>query len=197
MSRRSLSLSLLVFALATFPVAASQFIDMPFDAVARGATLIVRGTVGPVTSAWDGNHEVIYSTARVDVSRYFAGDGPSTLVVREAGGTVGDYTQEAIGFPTVREGQEVVLLLERWDDSSDWRISAYNQGKYLVRHLNGQDLLVRDPITQGHENARAGGRDVSDFGIINDDAGLPVEDFAVMVRAARTANAPDRESKKQ
>ena len=197
MARRSVLWLALLSAALVFPLSASQFIQLPFDDVARGAGVIVRGTIGPVTSAWDDGHEVIYSTARIDVSRYFAGEGPHTLVVREVGGTVAGYTQEAIGFPTLREGQEVVLFLAKWDDSSDWRIHAYTQGKYLVRNVDGKEVLSFDPVTQGHERAIGGGRDAHPMSV-DDQPGMAIEEFAAMVRAARAgAEREDRSERKQ
>jgi hypothetical protein len=194
MARRSIILSVLLSAVLILPASASQFIELSFDDVARESAMVVRGTLGPVTSAWDDDHQVIYSYARIDVSRYFAGEGPRTLVIREAGGTVGNYTQQALGFPTLREGQDVVLMLAKWEDSADWRIHAYTQGKYLVRMVNGKELLVLDPITQGHERAISGGRDAR-TNAIDDESGMTVDEFAAMVNAARGAR-PERESKK-
>ena len=161
------------------PLSASQFVRMPFDQVAREATYVVRGTLGPVTSAWDDAHEVIYSTAVLTVNRYFAGSGPETLFVREVGGTVGGYTQEAIGFPMLREGEQVVLFLSQWEDSSDFRIHAYNQGKFLVRSMRGVDMLTPDPVQQGDDrlSPRVKSEEAED--------GLSIDEFAGMVMAAR------------
>lgn len=65
----------------------------------------MRGTIDPVASAWDDSHEVIYSTARIDVSRYFAGEGPRRIAVREVVGN----TQQAIGSQRfARDGSGVV-----------------------------------------------------------------------------------------
>ena len=83
--------------------------------------------------------------------------GPDTLVVREVGGTVDGYTQEAIGFPAIRSGEDVVLLLAQWEDSADYRIHAFNQGKFLVRNRGGVEVLIDDPVKQGE--ARLTGRD--------------------------------------
>src|SRR4051812_46198183 len=116
MVRRSLVLSFLLLVAIVVPMSASQFIELPFDQVAREATLVVRGTVGPVSSAWNDDHDVIFSYAPIQVKQYLGGDGPSVLMLREVGGTAEGYTQVAIGFPTLREGQEVVLFLTQWDD---------------------------------------------------------------------------------
>src|SRR5690349_16193155 len=129
MQRRSLILVSLLLALAV-PLSASQFVNLPFDQVARESSLVVRGHVIDTFSAWDDAHETIFTYATVRVSRYFGeATGPDTLMVREVGGTIDGYTQEAIGFPAIRRGEQVVLLLSQWEDSSDYRMHAFNQSK--------------------------------------------------------------------
>ncbi len=186
MHRRSLSLVALLLALAALPLSASQFIDMPFDQMARESALIVRGDVVNTYSAWDDAHEVIYTYATVRVHRYFGeATGPDTLMVREVGGTVDGYTQEAIGFPAIRSGENVVFLLSRWDNSADYRIHAFNKGKFLVRMRAGIEVLVNDPETQGE--SRLGGREGGGIrSQAEDDAtGLGIEEFSRMVDDAR------------
>lgn len=148
----------LVLLAASVPLSASQFVQLPFDQVAREATLIVRGQVVSVYSAWNDAHDTIFSYATVRVQRYMGETtGPDVLMVREAGGTVGEYTQQAIGFPELREGEQVVLMLAKWDDSDDWRIHAYNQGKFLVhKGPRGIEMLSEDPVKQGDERLDGG-----------------------------------------
>jgi len=196
MTKKLLSLTALAI-LAALPLSASQFVQLPFDEVARNATLVVRGTLGPVTSAWDDDREVIYSTATLRVGRYLAGTGPRTLQVREVGGTVGDYTQEAIGFPALREGQEVVLFLSQWDDAADWRIEAYNQGKYRVRLTPHGEMVSPDTDTQGHERTLDGGIGRVRAAATMEDEGFAIEELASMVRAAReTSGRPQFDRRK-
>jgi hypothetical protein len=191
MHRRSLSIGfitgLLLLALA-LPLAASQFVELPFDQVASEAQYIVRGHIENTWTAWDDAHEVIYTYATVRVSRYFGeAAGPDTLVVREVGGTVDGYTQEAIGFPMIRDGEEVVLMLSAWENSSDMRIHAFNQGKYLVRNRGGRDVLVTDSVHQGEARMNTHeGRDLNVQANATDDRpGLGLEEFAAMVEDAR------------
>jgi hypothetical protein len=191
MHRRWISLIALLLIVSALPVAASQFIDKPFDDVARESALIVRGTIGATWTAWDDAHEVIYTYATVRVGRYFGeATGPDTLVVREVGGTVDGYAMEAIGFPMLREGQDVVLMLAKWEDGADYRIHAYNQGKYLVRQRAGREVLVADAETQGSARLDRGpghgGRQVESA---DDGApGLGIEEFAAMVDGARAGD---------
>lgn len=187
MHRRSLSFIVtLALVLAAVPLSASQFIDQPFDRVAREATYVVRGTIDNTWSAWDDAHEIIYTYATVNVSRYFGDtNGPATLLVREAGGTVDGYTQEAIGFPAIRNGEDVVLMLSKWEGSNDLRIHAFNQGKYLVRNRGGVEVLISDPVKQGDARLERGGIRVD--AIEAEAPGLTLDEFAGMVSSARAA----------
>lgn len=186
MHRRSLSLVTLMLALAALPLSASQFMDMPFDQVARESALIVRGQVIDSWSAWDDAHEIIYTYATVRVNRYFGeATGPDTLLVREAGGTVDGYTMEAIGFPAIRTGENVVLLLSQWEGSTDYRIHAFNQGKYLVRNRGGEEVLIADPFKQGDERLERTGRRMQLDAVEDAQPGVGIEEFARMVDDAR------------
>ena len=190
--RRSLVLITLVLVALALPLSASQFEKLPFDQVARESAYAVRGTIVQTWSAWDDAHEVIFTYATVRVNRYFGESaGPDTLVVREVGGTVDGYTQEAIGFPAIRQGEDVVMFLSRWEDSADFRIHAYNQGKYLVRDRDGVEVLVEDPVKQGEgrlERPKTDLRANADF----EGEVLTINEFAEMVDAARAGERFDR-----
>ena len=191
MHRKSLALVLLLVAVA-LPLSASQFVKLPFDQVAREATLVVRGTLGQTWSAWDDEHQVIYTYSTIRVNRYFGETtGPDTLVVREVGGRVDGYTQEAIGFPMLREGEEVVLMLSQWDGSADYRIHAFNQGKFLVKNRGGLEVLVEDPVKQGDERL-ARPRFEARAESIADGETFTMREFAEMVTAARAGERVER-----
>jgi hypothetical protein len=190
MHRRSLLIGLIL--VLALPLSASQFMEVPFDQVATESKYIVRGTIEQTWSAWDDAHEVIFTYATVRVSRYF-GDttGPDTLVVREVGGTVDGYTQEAIGFPAIRKGEHVVLMLAQWEDSPELRIHAYNQGKFLVKGRAGQEILIEDPVKQGE--GRQGGVDHGGRELVMDEKpGLRLAEFEEMVNAAREGRMAER-----
>jgi hypothetical protein len=186
MPRRSLSLITLLLIVSAMPLSASQFVEQSFDQVAREARFVVRAHVVETWSAWDDAHEIIYTYATLRVSRYFGEmTGPDTLVVREVGGTVGDYVQEAVGFPAIRSGEQVVMFLSPWEGSSDLRIHAYNQGKYLVRNRRGIDVLVSDPQKQGEGRSVRDSRHEIAPDAVEEETGLTIEEFAGMVDAAR------------
>ena len=185
MTRRTLSLLTLLLALSALPLSASQFMEVPFDQVVRESAYVVKGTIGETWSAWDASHEVIFTYATVRVDRYFGeSTGPDTLLVREVGGTVDGYTQEAIGFPAIRRGENVVFMLSRWEDSTDYRIHAFNQGKYLVRNRGGVEYLFADTRQQGSERLD-GERRMQTESIDSAEPGLSMNEFAQMVNDAR------------
>jgi hypothetical protein len=179
MKRTTLSL-VLVF-MAALPLSASQFVRMDFDEVARGAKLIVRAQVVDTYSAWDDAREVIYTYATLRVTRYFGETtGPDILMVREVGGTVDGFRQEAIGFPELRNGEKVVLMLN--DDGSHLRIHANNQGKYMVRERDGIEVLVEDPVKQGEGRLQ---RPDFDIAVNAEGPALTLDEFERMVVDAR------------
>ena len=188
MHRRSMVLGFLLLVLA-LPLAASQFVQLSFDQVARESDLIVRGTVESTFTAWDDAHEVIFTYATIRVNRYFGeSTGPDTLVVREVGGTVDGYTQEAIGFPAIRQGENVVLFLSRWDDGNEYRIHAYNQGKYLVGNRGGREVVMEDPVKQGEERLSAPGRVKTNEA---EEGLMTIEELSEMVDVARAGGRTD------
>ena len=185
MKSRILTVALVLVALA-LPLSASQFAQLPFDQVARESKYVVRGHVVDTWSAWDDSREVIYTYATIRVSRYFGEvAGPDMLVVREVGGTVDGYTQEAIGFPELRRGEQLVLMLSQWEDSADLRVHAFNQGKYLVRERSGIEVLVEDPVKQGEERLRREGGGFDVRADADTAGGLTIDEFAAMVDDAR------------
>jgi hypothetical protein len=193
MHRRTLSLMALLF-LVSLPLSASQFVEMSFDQVAREAQYVVRAHVVDTYAAWDDSHEVIYTYATLRVSRYFGESaGPDTLVVREVGGTVDGYTQEAIGFPEIRAGEDVVLFLAPWTDGgAEMRIHAFNQGKLLVKERLGRELVVSDEVRQGDARlGRGEGRlpNVRAEGADDLSGALSLDELAAMITDARAGKS--------
>jgi hypothetical protein len=190
---RRLTLVAMLLALV-LPMSASQFVDMPFDQIAREAKYVVRGQVLDTWSQWDDSREVIYTYATVRVNRYFGETtGPDVLTIREVGGTVDGYTQEAVGFPVIRRGEQIVAFLAE-DGGTDLRIHAYNQGKFLVRERRGREVLISDPVKQGDERRDVGATprfDLRTEAIDDATPALGLDEFARMVEDARTgAGAP-------
>lgn len=183
---RRFTLVALLLALA-IPMAASQFVEQPFDEVARGAQFIVRANVIDTWSQWDDAHQVIFTYATLRVTRYFGETtGPDTLVIREVGGTVDGYTMDAVGFPVLRRNEQIVAFLAT--DGEELRIHGYNQGKFLVQERRGREVLVADPVKQGDAPRDIVARPRFDMSTEAETPGLGLDEFARMVEDARGGN---------
>ncbi len=184
--RKSLvAVTLSIVALMAVPVSASQFVRWSMDQMVLASSSVVHGQITATWSSWDAAHETISTYAELRVLRYIAGEGPATLIVREVGGTVGDYTQEAIGFPVLRQGEEVVLFLTAWQDTGHPRIQGYDQGKYLIKHeADGRLTVALDPMTQGADHLLS-----PDGSVAPKPESMPIEELDSMVQAVVKSRA--------
>ena len=103
--------------------------------IACEATDIIHGQVVDVRSAWDEERVAIWTTATVQVQGNVKGNmlRGGVVEVKEVGGTVNGFNITAIGFPTFRKGEEVVMLLRPWEDNSAaYRVWGYGRGIYNI-----------------------------------------------------------------
>lgn len=121
--------------------AASLFEPVSDSQLVCETTDVVHGQVSDVQAAWDEEHSAIWTTATVQVGEAIRGGMASNaaIKVKEVGGTVEGYTIKAEGFPSFRAGDEVVLLLQPWDDGSGtYRVWGYGRGMFSVSRAAGQ-----------------------------------------------------------
>ena len=134
--------------------AASLFEAVSDEQLVCEASDVVHGQVRDVQSAWDEDHRAIWTTATIQVNDAIRGNQArgAVLTVREIGGTVGGYTIAAEGFPTFQQGEEVVLLLQRWEDTPDvFRVWGYGRGEFVVSRREG-----RKAVASRHDVVEAG-----------------------------------------
>ena len=127
--------------LSSSQVLASLFEPISDAQLVCEATDVIHGQVTDVQAAWDNEHTAIWTTATVRVHEAIRGNLPHDTVikVKEVGGAVADYTIKAEGFPTFQKGQEVVMLLQPWDDgSSAYRVWGYGRGLFSVDRRGGR-----------------------------------------------------------
>jgi len=175
MRRTHCVLAFATLALVVVPVGASTFLAMTDAELVRGADAIVQGKVVSQESDWDATGRVIVTEATVRVQTVLAGRADSLVTVRNFGGTVGDLSVDAIGFPRFREGERVVLfLIENPDGTS--RVLGYQQGHFeVVERLDGVKVVV--PRTEdGGTYLTRDGR------LIQERGSVPLRDFKRGVR---------------
>jgi len=143
MQRKIATLSVLALVLSVLPAGASTFLAMSDDQLVAESTAVVQGTVVSVDSFWNASHTVIVTEVVVEVEKNVVGQAPSFVTLRTFGGTVGDYTVQAHGFPTFREGERSLLFLGAAKEGEALRVTGYQLGHYrIVTNSQGVDIAV-------------------------------------------------------
>lgn len=155
--KRLMSVGLMLVMAAAIPVGASTFLKMTQKDLVHDSAAVVRGHVVKVSSFWDPTGRIVMSEALVRVEEKVFGEAPSVVVVRTFGGTVGNFTVEAHGFPKFQVNDHFLLFLEPEEDGAS-RVAGYQQGQYRVVQdkagallavpvFDGANLLTRDGRT--------------------------------------------------
>lgn len=113
-------------------------IALDIEELVESADMVVRGHVELSESFWDDR--VIVTDTTVVVDECLAGLCDSRVVVRQAGGQVGNLTMEVAGLRSLVPGDEVVLFLR--PNTATGHLMTVGQCQGILR-VDG-DLLQRD-----------------------------------------------------
>lgn len=121
---------LLVSAVSAFPppLLASVARRLTFDQLVQASDRVVEATLAERSSAWASDGRRIYTTFTFETGSNIAGSGPGRFTVVQPGGRVGRWAQVTHGYPTFREGDRVVLFLEK--AGQDYQIVGMSQGVF-------------------------------------------------------------------
>lgn len=125
---KRLALALLALSAAA-PAAAATVVTATVEELARGADLVVRGTVEGREARFHGSR--IYTTLRIRPAAAWKGSAAEVVEVRIPGGVVGDQGQKVAGVAAFAEGEEVVLFLRRGAGAA-YGVMGLSQGKFRV-----------------------------------------------------------------
>lgn len=140
--KRLMALGLLLVMAVAVPVGASTFLKMTQKDLVRDSAAVIQGQVIKVSSFWDPTGRIVMTEALVRVEEKVLGDAPSVVVVRTFGGTVGNFTVEAHGFPKFQTNEHLLLYLEPEQDGAS-RVAGYQQGQFrVVRDKAGVELAI-------------------------------------------------------
>jgi hypothetical protein len=138
MSRKSFAFAL---ALLLVPVAAEATIAqaVKFDDKVENASAIIVGTCVAQRSEWDParNWILTYSTFRIE--RTLKGGPAHEITIVTPGGTVDGITQEIIGVPRFREGDEHALFVRQ--SQAGPTVLYLEQGAYRVVKERGERIV--------------------------------------------------------
>lgn len=142
---RSWVLLVMVFLLAS-SARATTVLRVPLEEMSRSCDLVIQARVQAViTSASPDDERRISTTVRLEILRVLKGHptGP-TLTLTLQGGRTERWTLHIPGMPQFRQGDEVVLFLER--TSAGFRPAGLSLGTYRVHRdaVTGKARAVRD-----------------------------------------------------
>lgn len=117
--------------LAGAPAAAAVAVPATVERLAREADAVVQGRVERLESRWasDGRH--IHTLVTLRTGRVLRGAAGERVVLRVAGGEVGDVGQRVDAAPAFEEGEEAVVFLRR-EARGTYLVHGMAQGKFRV-----------------------------------------------------------------
>ena len=113
---------------------------MPFDDKVEHAASIVLGKCVSTHSQWDSEHHFIVTYSTFEVENTMKGTAPAQVTIVTPGGTVGNVSQDTVGVPSFREGDENVLFTKATNlgptvlyfDQGTYDVSADEHGEKVV-----------------------------------------------------------------
>ena len=105
-------------------------VPQTLEALTDRSTHVVRARVQRQSSAREAGPAGIYTRSVLQVEEALKGAAASTLVVRQAGGTVGAEQVELPGDAVLREGEEVLVFLSCAPDKDACALIGLAQGKF-------------------------------------------------------------------
>lgn len=137
--------ALLVLGLLVMPLAAQAtlLVYMSDEDLTARADAVVQGEVLSVESYRDARLNRVFRRVTVGVHEYLKGQGPSEVLVRVAGGVLGELEYRVLGAPQFEVGEQVVLYLEARADTNG--VIGMAQGKLrITTDEHGERWVQRD-----------------------------------------------------
>src|SRR5687768_16271837 len=107
--RRGLVLALLAFLILPATAQATLLVYLSDEDLTTDAHAIVRAEVLSVEGYRDPRLNRVFTRVTLGVHEYLKGRGPDEVLVRVAGGVVGDLEYRVLGAPQFQVGEDVVL----------------------------------------------------------------------------------------
>ena len=168
--QRHIFFSLAILLLLAPSARATTLVRLSLEQLSQAATLIVRGRVLAQESRWNQAHTQIHTRTTVQVSQAIKGVAPSSVVIEQPGGTVGNVHVRVAGTVYFSPQDEFYFFLEPTRaDASRFLLVGMLQGAYRI---------VRDP-SNGEER------------VIHPLSGFGVSKRGLLDEAGRAAVVPE------
>jgi hypothetical protein len=170
------------------PARATVLVPGDLGDIARGASVIVRGTVVDVRAAWADGRRRVETVVTMAVAETFKGGVADRVSFEVPGGVIGRYRSVTIGAPTFREGEEVVVCLGARPPELPY-VLGLSQGVFRIRPdaVSGQKMVTTPALLSTSASAVSVRR--------GDPSRQPMrlDEFSTTLRAALTATRTPRD----
>jgi len=154
---------------------ASTFVHVSTRELTARADAVIRGKILEVHSFWNDSATMILTEALVRVDETLVGEAPAYVTLRTFGGTVGDYTIEAAGFPEFRQNESMVAFIKAIDGGRH-EVLGYREGQYRVMRSRSGEILAVSMVENEARYLSPDGR------VDNEPRVLPLGDLAQRIR---------------
>ncbi len=122
---------------------ATTVIPMSVEDLTRASRNIAEARVLETWSAWNPQHTLIYTFARVQVTRMLKGANADAFLVKQIGGSAGGYTQKVAGVRHLVTGEAALLFL-RPSQAGDGTMVVVGlmQGNFRIYSPRSGQLMV-------------------------------------------------------
>ncbi len=143
--------AIVLVAMAAPIVMATQLEFVSSRQMGDESALVARGKVSEVRSFWNEGRTKIFTETTVVLDETYKGQGGGTIRVLQLGGDVGTIRMHVHGSLSWRDGEEVLLFLDRMD-TGDFRVAGFSQGKFEIeRDPDSGEAFVKRPMIEGAE----------------------------------------------
>src|SRR6478752_6176987 len=114
-------------------LSATTIVPVSVERLARESSHIVEAQASQSWSQWNPQHSLIFTYTRFQVARDLKGQAPTTIVVKQPGGSAEGYTQKVAGVRHWRSGDQAVLFLRPSQEmDGTLEITGLMQGNFLI-----------------------------------------------------------------
>jgi len=148
MKIRTIIPAVLLGFLFVLPAAATTLIRMSLSQLAQASSTIVQGKVVAQTTRTNAANTRVYTYTTVQLEKALKGRPPSTIIIQQPGGTVGNFHVRVPGTALLRPAAHYVLFLERAAGAGgNYHLVGMMQGAFRVyRKRNGAERHVVLPL---------------------------------------------------
>jgi hypothetical protein len=127
---------------AALPAGATTLVRMSLSQLSQASSTIIQGRVVSQEIRWNAGHTRIMTFTTLHLDQTLKGQPPSSLLIEQPGGTVGDWHVRVPGTALLRPQADYILFLEPAGNAQTFHLVGMVQGAFRISR-NGKGLQRR------------------------------------------------------